>query len=79
MRARRYRGEYREVAGAIAMRSKLTTLELASSPQLPFWLAYTTNTYGSNFRKGQLPDQIGFVLEFAVGMRFPTLTIVFVA
>jgi hypothetical protein len=26
-----------------------------------------------------LPDQIGFVLEFAVGMRFPTLTIVFVA
>ena len=23
-----------------------------------------------------LPDEIGFVLEFAVGMRFPTLTIV---
>jgi fructose-bisphosphate aldolase, class II len=26
------------------------------SPQFPFWLGYTTNTLGSNFRKGQAPD-----------------------
>jgi thiamine pyrophosphate-dependent acetolactate synthase large subunit-like protein len=25
---------------------------LAASPQFPFWLAYTTNMSGSNFRKG---------------------------
>jgi hypothetical protein len=26
-------------------------------------------------RKGALPDEIGFVLKFAVGMRFPTLSV----
>jgi len=34
---------------------------------------------GSTTAATVLPDEIGFVLEFVVGMRFPTLTIVSVA
>jgi hypothetical protein len=37
-----------------------------------------TGDFGNLVSKGII-DKIGFVLEFAVGMQFPTLTIVSVA
>jgi hypothetical protein len=74
MRARRYRGEYREVAGAIAMRSKLTTLEfnLSIDDYAEFSVYYTLHSrFGRKLGGWLLVSSIGPVavlLSLALGI-----------